>query len=623
MATYIAAIVLLSLLLIHFNKGLVTIKFDESQTTIRENDAGEIHVRITGRRPEAISITVTPITFSKFTDPLPSEFLSESLPDPAEVEDFSQDAITLPTFEFNGGTGVFPVDISLIDDDVNERDEGFWLLIEVQNQHNITIERSGLALVIIKDNDPISIGFALPVYETIEQNGLVDDLVFIVKDGNVKSEQVLKVIVMATSGSADMGVDFLTSRLTELVFQPEDEAVSFPFHLYEDLILEEVENFPLFLLLNESQPGLYLDVAVVIIQDNDDADVNECADPSLNSCSSNAMCINSPGGFDCSCPLGFVGEPTVDCQDLDECALDILNNCPDNSECNNIPGSFTCTCTTGFIMQGNLCVDINECAQSPCASIAMCVNTDGSFTCSCPPGFTGDGSTCTDRNECLDPSLNLCTTISTCVNNIGSYSCMCPNGYFSSFDRFGCNDINECLWDILNDCSSTAECSNLPGSFTCSCLPGLIGDGRTCEEPPTTPTPTTSAPTSSPGECMMDSDCGDRASCQDGPFGTTCICNNGFYGDGQHASISTSVQLGRTSVVMTLPASTIWVLTCADVTEGSKKGARDLSVKTKMNVLPTQLYVAHRGNVSTLLVATNVSGMKPPLVAEGRNTRRG
>ncbi len=231
--------------------GLVTIKFDESQTTIRENDAGEIHVRITGRRPEAISITVTPITFSKFTDPLPSEFLSESLPDPAEgtynysyrliilcflqllccmhvyiiVEDFSQDAITLPTFEFNGGTGVFPVDISLIDDDVNERDEGFWLLIEVQNQHNITIERSGLALVIIKDNDrefdsvnesrtlyevfyvhaAISIGFALPVYETIEQNGLVDDLVFIVKDGNVKSEQVLKVIVMATSGSADMG----------------------------------------------------------------------------------------------------------------------------------------------------------------------------------------------------------------------------------------------------------------------------------------------------------------------------------------------------------------------------------------------------------------------------------
>ncbi len=193
----------------------------------------------------------------------------------------------------------------------------------------------------------ISIGFALPVYETMEQNGLVDDLVFIVKDGNVKSEQVLKVIVMATSGSADMGelivvyilqlakfigVDFSALHLTELVFQPEDDVVPFPFHLYEDQIPEELENFPLFLLLNaESQPGLYLDVAVVIIQDNDglcaqntpvffqyhtraDADVNECANPSLNNCASNAMCINSPGSFDCSCPLGFIGEPTVDCQ---------------------------------------------------------------------------------------------------------------------------------------------------------------------------------------------------------------------------------------------------------------------------------------------------------------------
>ena len=43
------------------------------------------------------------------------------------------------------------------------------------------------------------------MYETIEQNGLVDDLVFVVKAGNVKSEQVLKILVMATSGSADMG----------------------------------------------------------------------------------------------------------------------------------------------------------------------------------------------------------------------------------------------------------------------------------------------------------------------------------------------------------------------------------------------------------------------------------
>ncbi len=68
------------------------------------------------------------------------------------VEDFCQDDIIISNV---GGTGttVLTVDISpIIDDDVNEMDEGFWLLIEVENRDDITIERR-LALVIIKDND--------------------------------------------------------------------------------------------------------------------------------------------------------------------------------------------------------------------------------------------------------------------------------------------------------------------------------------------------------------------------------------------------------------------------------------------------------------------------------------
>ena len=64
--------------------GHVTIQFDERQTTIHENDAGEIHVRITGRRERDVCITVRPITFSEFTGQLPSEYPPESLPDPAE-----------------------------------------------------------------------------------------------------------------------------------------------------------------------------------------------------------------------------------------------------------------------------------------------------------------------------------------------------------------------------------------------------------------------------------------------------------------------------------------------------------------------------------------------------------
>ncbi len=69
------------------------------------------------------------------------------------------------------------------------------------------------------------------------------------------------------------GVDFSALRLTELVFQPEDEAIPFPFHMHEDQIPEEVEYFPLFLSMDDSQQGLQLmnavSVAMVKIQDND------------------------------------------------------------------------------------------------------------------------------------------------------------------------------------------------------------------------------------------------------------------------------------------------------------------------------------------------------------------
>ncbi|XP_064386465.1 uncharacterized protein LOC135334997 [Halichondria panicea] len=251
------------------------------------------------------------------------------------VEDFNHDAI-IPTFN----DGVFTVDISsLIDDDVNERNEGFWLLIEVQNEDEMTIEfeRSGLALVIIEDNDPISIGFSLPVYETMEQNGLVDDLVFIMKDGNVKSEQMLKVIVLTASGSVDMGDDFSAQTMIEIVFQPEDVAMSFPFQVNEDNITEGVEYFPLFLLMDEIQPGLQLSAisdAMVNIQDNDDEEM--CSRDS--DCGDRASCQNRT----CICNNGFSGDGQT-CTDINECLLDILNDCSSTAECSNLPGSFTCS----------------------------------------------------------------------------------------------------------------------------------------------------------------------------------------------------------------------------------------------------------------------------------------
>ena len=40
-------------------------------------------------------------------------------------------------------------------------------------------------------------------------------------------------------------------------------------------------------------------------------DVDECSDPSLNRCHSNATCLDNVGSFDCLCDTGFYGNGTT------------------------------------------------------------------------------------------------------------------------------------------------------------------------------------------------------------------------------------------------------------------------------------------------------------------------
>lgn len=39
--------------------------------------------------------------------------------------------------------------------------------------------------------------------------------------------------------------------------------------------------------------------------------MDECLDPQLNNCSTNATCTNIDGGFECACNDGFNGTGTV------------------------------------------------------------------------------------------------------------------------------------------------------------------------------------------------------------------------------------------------------------------------------------------------------------------------
>lgn len=59
-------------------------------------------------------------------------------------------------------------------------------------------------------------------------------------------------------------------------------------------------------------------------------------------------------------------------------------------------------CDPGFVLEGEDCVDIDECATatSNCDTNASCTNTEGSFECACNEGFFGDGVVCVD-NPCV------------------------------------------------------------------------------------------------------------------------------------------------------------------------------------------------------------------------------
>ena len=84
--------------------------------------------------------------------------------------------------------------------------------------------------------------------------------------------------------------------------------------------------------------------------------------------------------------------------DIDECESGTAV-CPTGSECTDVLGSYVCDCPDGTTLQGDACVDLDECADpnlNDCDANATCTNTPGGFECVCNAGFVGDGEFCYD-----------------------------------------------------------------------------------------------------------------------------------------------------------------------------------------------------------------------------------
>ncbi|KAM4041246.1 uncharacterized protein ACNLHF_012381 isoform 4-T4 [Anomaloglossus baeobatrachus] len=235
-------------------------------------------------------------------------------------------------------------------------------------------------------------------------------------------------------------------------------------------------------------------------------DINECY---LNTSDCQQTCINTVGGYNCSCEDGYTVDEknSSQCVDIDECA-NSDNKCANNTNCTNLPGNYSCECLSGY--DGDpfiLCTDIDECANniSFCPNQSMCVNTVGSYACQCLLGYRGEN--CTDIDECLD-NATVCPLHSNCFNTLGSYKCDCAQGYGGD----NCTDIDECT--TTNDCSLWADCNNTEGSYICICRNGYSGNGTECTDI---------------DECSEDVHiCGVNANCTNTIGSYECSCDTGF-----------------------------------------------------------------------------------------------
>ncbi|KAI2804698.1 hypothetical protein BLOT_003686 [Blomia tropicalis] len=288
-------------------------------------------------------------------------------------------------------------------------------------------------------------------------------------------------------------------------------------------------------------------------------DINECslAFGPNGKCGFSAICTNSIGSFSCRCPPGSYGDPFHRCFSEKTCLND--KECQGHSVCRNgkcfcpspffgdsckhpcdqlfcgehakceldFAGNPVCTCSEGYIGKSNSlpgCVDIDECAQSPCGKSSVCRNTPGSFECICPHNFRGDPyvECAIEGKERVECSGELsCPSNEECVSSGGTNQCVCRRGYVRDADREICRDLNECTELPKSPCGANAFCANTDGGFTCQCPNDFTGNSYSVCYPDEM-------------KCSSDKECPGNLMCVDEYDRPQCGCKAPYIREGDY-----------------------------------------------------------------------------------------
>uniref|UniRef100_A0A1I7VU29 Transmembrane matrix receptor MUP-4 n=1 Tax=Loa loa TaxID=7209 RepID=A0A1I7VU29_LOALO len=229
--------------------------------------------------------------------------------------------------------------------------------------------------------------------------------------------------------------------------------------------------------------------------------VDECANRSLNTCSKNAICIDTMESYKCQCKEGFIDHdelrnPGRICEQANRFCVTNQNDCDKNAKCiEKGTNEYICVCEPGYIDKspeptkpGRICLEriCNDPSKHDCHPAAVCteIAKPERYTCSCRNGYidinpSKPGRACKELvNECLDPSLNDCDPAAKCNDLKEGYTCTCP----PDFKDLSVNNqkpgrkcsilVNECINPHLNNCSRFADCKDLEDGYECICKAG-------------------------------------------------------------------------------------------------------------------------------------------------------
>lgn len=112
-------------------------------------------------------------------------------------------------------------------------------------------------------------------------------------------------------------------------------------------------------------------------------------------------CVSCPSRERETSPVGATSSSQCECAPgytrvagkCEPCPANKYKDFTGNDACVPCPTTYAagpdrtgCECGTGMTLQGNLCVDVNECVLDTDGCAEGCVNNVGSFLCSCGPG---------------------------------------------------------------------------------------------------------------------------------------------------------------------------------------------------------------------------------------------